>query len=65
MTFREANELPLHEIVGGFEIVEKDDICFDCTRYDKCKARLVFRANYPNSAIAKCHQFALLEVEDD
>lgn len=55
MTFKEANDLPPYEIVSGFGIVEKDDICFDCTRYEKCRARLVFRVDYPNSAIAKCH----------
>lgn len=65
MTFNEANDLPSYEIVRGFGIVEKNDICFDCTRYEKCRARLVFRVDNPNSAIAKCHQFALLEMEDD
>ena len=65
MTFKEANNLPLHEIVSAFEIIEKDDICFDCVRYKKCRARLVFRMDYPNSVIDKCHMFALWESDND
>ena len=57
MTFKEANDSSIYEIVNNFEIEGSQDKCIDCSRVAECKARIIFHADYKHDTIKKCRYF--------